>query len=69
MSNSRRSSVFRELEVYFRGYRIKKQTGKHKDNRESPNTSLCGPAGIWTCHEVLKPCFIEAERLDLNGAA
>lgn len=22
-----------------------------------------------TCHEVLKPCFIELERLDLNGAA
>lgn len=22
-----------------------------------------------TCHEVLKPCFTELERLDLNGAA
>lgn len=55
MSNSRRSSVFRELEVYFRGYKIKKQTGKHKDNRENPNTFLCGPAGICEYHRGASP--------------
>lgn len=50
MSHSRRSGVFRELGFYFRGYKIKKQTGKHKDSGENPNTVLCGPAGICEYH-------------------
>lgn len=69
MSNSHRLSIFKELGYYFRGYKIKNQTGKHKDYREKTNTFLCSPVGIWTCHEVLKPCFTVLERLDLNGAA
>lgn len=45
MSNSRRLSIFKEL-GYFRGYKIKKQTGKHKAYREKTNTFLCSPLGI-----------------------
>lgn len=45
MSNSHRLSIFKEL-GYFRGYKIKKQTGKHKAYREKINTFLCSPLGI-----------------------
>jgi len=54
MSNSHRLSVFKELGYYFRGYRIKKQTGKHKDYRDKSNTFLCSPVGICKYYMVSK---------------
>lgn len=58
MSNSHRLSIFKELGYYFRGYKIKKQTGKHKDYREKPNTFLCSPVGICKYYMVSKCSFV-----------
>lgn len=59
MSNSHRLSIFKEL-GYFRGYKIKKQTGKHKDYREKVNTFLCSPVGIckYSYGEQIKCSFV-----------
>lgn len=43
MLNSHRLSIFKERGFYFRGYKIKKQTGKHKDNEKNPTPSCAVP--------------------------
>jgi hypothetical protein len=67
MSNSHRLSIFKELGYYFRGYKIRKQTGKHKDYREKTNTFLCSPVGICKYYygEQIKCSFVNCNENQL----
>lgn len=67
MSNSHRLSIFKEL-GYFRGYKIKKQTGKHKAYREKNNTFLCSPLGIckYSYGEQIRYSFVNCNMSQID---